>query len=105
MRSSGRTTVSRTSARTDSVRRSRRDRFFRSACCVSILGFAFFGSVLIFIVILSPEKIPRATRRAESPAGALEGMIGAEIFSAHQASIEVRLLLGISTDETTAFAR
>src|ERR1700730_9886941 len=90
----------------DSVRRRRRGRFFRSAwaAAVSILGLGtFFGRVLMFLVINSPEKIAGAARRTEPPTGSLEGMIGAEVFSQHQTGLQVRLLLGLSTDKATSF--
>src|SRR3954470_6719311 len=88
MRSSGRTTVSRTSARIDSVRRRRRGR--RAGAIASIAG-----SVIAFVVIaLSVKKRPGALGRTEPPAGGAVRAVRAERLAAGEAPLQQRILLG-----------
>src|SRR5437868_15416075 len=101
MRSSGRTTVSRTSERIDSVRRSRRGLFVRSAC--SILRLSGFGIVLIFFLAYSPEKIARATGRAEVASGLFERAVLAEPFSTYHAPVQMQDFFGTTAAQTAAF--
>lgn len=93
----------------DSVRRRRRGRLVRPACADagSVLGFAwnFFGIVLIFFVAYAPEKVAGTTRGTESTARSLEGVIAAEILSAHQTALEKRLGGRVSANETAAFIK
>src|SRR5213595_3241962 len=101
MRSSGRTTVSRTSERIDSVRRSRRGLLVRSAC--SILRLSLLGIVLIFFLAYSPEKVARATGGAEIPPGLFKRAVLAEPFSAHHAPVQMQDIFGTAAGQTTAF--
>src|SRR5437763_1507840 len=93
MRSSGRTTVSRTSARIDSVRRRRRGR--RAGAIVSIIG-----TVVAFVVIgLSKEKRPGALGRTEPPASGAVRAVRAEVLAAGRAPIQQRILLGTAAPD------
>src|SRR5438270_11494068 len=100
MRSSALTIVSRTRERIDSLRRSLRGRFVRSAC--SRLRLSLFGIVLIFFLADSPEKIPRAAAGAETAPGLLERAILAEPFSAHHTPLEMHDLFGVAAADTAA---
>src|SRR3954454_1718238 len=88
MRASGRTTVSRTSARIDSVRRSRRGR--RSGAIASSVG-----AVIAFVVIaVSVEKGARALGGVESPPGRPVRAVRAEVLAASDAPFQQRRPLG-----------
>src|SRR5215213_3575108 len=103
MRSSGRTTVSRTRERMPSVRRRRRGRRVRSAGArvESVVGFQLF-----VVIRLSGEVVGTAAVGGTEPpaeAGAM-GAVGAEEAVADVALLEPGLLLGVSTRHAGSFA-
>src|SRR5712691_12259082 len=101
MRSSGLTTVSRTSDRIDSVRRNRRGRRVKSA---GFVVTSLFDWLVVVVVIQSfPEKSAGAVFGAKSPAGLLERAVGAIPFAADPAALEVRLLIGIPASDASSF--
>src|SRR5262245_58963650 len=97
MRSYGRTTVSRTRARTDSVRRRRRGRRVSAArAAVSVVG-----SEIVFVVIdFSVVELHRAGLRAEAAPHRLVRAVGAEPLAADDATIEAEGLFGVSASGT-----
>src|SRR4051794_7942427 len=99
MRSSGRTTVSRTSVRIDSVRRSRRGRRDGAVVAVSI------GRVVAIVVItVSVEEGAGAFGGAEPPPRGPVNAVRAEVFAARRAVLENGTLLGIAaTDAVPPF--
>src|SRR5258706_588725 len=94
MRSSGRTTVSRTSARIDSVRRSRRG-LLAGAVVVSVARF----DVAIVVIAVSVEKGARALAGAEPPPRGPVDAVGAEVLPAGGAVLEDGALLGIAAPD------
>src|SRR3954453_23183510 len=79
MRSSGRTTVSRTRARIDSVRRSRRGR--RSGVIASSVG----GVIAFVVIAFSVKKRAGALGRAEPPPRGPVRAVRAEVLAASDA--------------------
>src|SRR5216684_6526626 len=92
MRSSGRTTVSRTRARIDSVRRRRRGRRTGASVMVSV-GWI---DVAIVVIAVSVEKGPGTLGGAESPPRSPVDAVGAEVFPARGAMLEDGTLLGVA---------
>src|ERR1700756_4200011 len=90
MRSSGRTTVSRTRVRIDSVRRRRRGRRTGASVRVSV-GWI---DVAIVVIAVSVEKGPGTLGGAESPPRGPVDAVGAEAFPAGGATLEDGTLLG-----------
>src|SRR5947209_16906238 len=93
MRSSGRTTVSRTRERMPSVRRRRRGRCVRPAR----VRVSVSGEVIVFVVIhLSVVKLDRTGLRAEAAAHSLVRAVGAIPLAADDATIEAGRLFGLA---------
>src|SRR5260370_42023341 len=97
MRSSGRTTVSRTSERIASVRRSRRGRRVSETAVVvtSLVGFEVF--VVIFII--SPEVCSRAVERAEPPSAEAIRTVRTEFSRADRALLQPYGCVGGTADD------
>src|SRR5260221_3485821 len=101
MRSSGRTTVSRTRVRIDSVRRRRRGRRVIAPVVVSLDGIV---GIEVFVVIgLSIEERSGAGGRAEAAAYAAIRAVGAEVSSADDARFEASNILGVLADHALPF--
>src|SRR5258707_11617240 len=94
MRSSGRTTVSRTRVRIDSVRRRRRGRRVIAPAVVSLDGIV--GIEVFIVIVVSVKESTRAAGGAEAPAHGAIGAVGAEVLSADGARFESGDLLGIA---------
>src|SRR5258706_10306394 len=100
MRSSGRTYVSRTNVRIDSVRRSRRGRKARAPVVVSVGRI----DVAIVVITISVEKGAGTFGGAEPPPCGAVDAVGAEALSADRAMLENGALLGIAaTDAVPPF--
>src|SRR5437764_635952 len=95
MRSSGRTTVSRTNARIDSVRRSRRGLLAGAVVVVSVARF----DVAIVVIAVSVEKRACALGGAEPPPRGPVDAVGAEVLPAGRAVLEDGALLGIAAPD------
>src|SRR5216684_3172473 len=95
MRSSGRTTVSRTSALIDSVRRSRRGLLAGAVVVVSVARF----DVAIVVIAVSVEKGACALGGAEPPPRGPVDAVGAEALPARGAALENGALLGIAAPD------
>src|SRR5438105_11643374 len=93
MRSSGRTTVSRTSVRIDSVRRSRRGR--RSGAIASRVG----GVVTFVVIAVSVEKGARALRGVEPSPGGPVRAVRAEVPAAGHTPFQQHCPLGITAPD------
>src|SRR5258708_963097 len=101
MRSSERTTVSRTRLRIDSVRRRRRGRRVIAPVVVSLDGIV--GIAVFIVIIISVEESTRAGGGAEAPAHGAIGTVGAEVLSADGARFESGDLLGIAAHNALPF--
>src|SRR5438128_963045 len=98
MRSSGRTTVSRTSARTDSLLRRRRGLRTRLACAVVTAA-----SLRLFVLIsVSVEECFGATGPAEAPPQRAMRAIGAEIAATNGTPFESGHLLVVAAYDAFA---
>src|SRR5437762_5442606 len=96
MRSSGRTTVSRTRVRIPSVRRSRRGRCVRPVAVRAVS----VGSEIVFVVIhLSVVVLDRAVLRAEAAAHGLVRAVGAEPLAADDATLQMRHFFGVGASD------
>src|ERR1700682_2351987 len=96
MRASGRTTVSRTRLRIDSVRRRRRGRRVMAPAVVSFVGIE---GVRVFVVIgVSVEKGAGAGGGAEAAAEGAIRAVGAEVLPADGALLEARDLFGVAAN-------
>src|SRR3954454_13797370 len=93
IRSSGRATVSRTSVRIDSVRRSRRGR--RSGEIASSVG----GVIAFVVLAVSVDERARASGRAEPRPGGPVRAVRAEVLAAGDAPVEQRVLLRIAATD------
>src|SRR6266568_5207636 len=101
MRSSGRTTVSRTSERIASVRRSRLGRRVSETVVVvtSFVGIAVF--TVIFII--SPVVGSRAVERAEAAAAQPVRAVRTELSSADRTFLEAHGFVGGTADDAAPF--
>src|SRR5438874_1011646 len=89
MRSSGRTTVSRTSERIDSLRRSRRGRRVSGARTAVVAGSSLVGLMLfVVIVTVSIEEGFGAGGGAEAAAQGAVGAVGTEVAPADHTALE-----------------
>src|SRR6185369_962639 len=98
MRSSARTTVSRTRARMPSVRRSRRGRRVSAArTAVSIVG-----GEIVFVIGVSVIELDRAWLRAEAAPHGFVRAVGAEPFAADDTAI-VHAFFGVAASGAASF--
>src|SRR5947207_2057986 len=108
MRSSGRTTVSRTMARMPSVRRRRRGRRVRLARVVETLETASVVVVRVLVVIVDISVVvsARADVRAEAAAAGAVGAVGTEVFGTNGTAVEPGdVIRGATADATSLEGR
>src|SRR5215212_1702136 len=95
MRSSGRTTVSRTMERMASVRRRRRRRRVRGAAASAVPRSTSLIDFVVIVFVSVKKEVARAVGRAEAAAGGAMGAVETEWLRADRAALEPRVLLAV----------